>query len=236
LQKVRRGLLIFNPITRISSSFAFAGTTYFACVKGAGAHNTNVDCTPGGPNEGFGHLALAPNDATTVVHRKLTNPKLVTKLFGANIELEATGLECEGCSLENKEVGGVMEATGTGKLRFSGVKVVGLESKCTVVGVSTGVVVTKALRFTTTSVAGMTLEPESETLLAVFNITGGECVVAGTGLQVTGKAFVEAMGATVIVNVTKASAELLLEGEKASLKGEGTIEGSLGNPFSLTPA
>ena len=51
----------------------------------------------------------------------------------------------------------------------------------------------------------MTLERETGTLLADFNITGSECSAAGEHIKVTGKAFAAANGAKLTVNVTEAS-------------------------------
>ena len=204
----------------ISTSGAFAGATEFACVEG-GTTQTNEDCERGSTgfygHESFSGLTFTQTD-------KLTNPVFTGKLFGATVELSATGVECVECTGENKEVGGVMEVTGGGKLKFTGVTVVGAPA-CTVVGSATGTVTTKTLKFTTTSIAGATYEPATGTLLAEFNITGGSCTVAGAGIKVTGKAFGARNGAKLTVNVTKASEELKLEGEKASLTSTDTVTG-----------
>ena len=229
-------------LSAIAASGASAGTTAYTCVvaPGVGSHFSDEDCknidnvTPGK----FGHVAIASNQKTTTKTVSTGFWSLFGKLFGANVELSATGVECVGCSGENKEVGGVMEVTGTGgKLRFTGVKVVGAESVCTVVGSATGTITTQPLKFTTTLVTGVTLEPVTGTLLAEFNITGGSCPVSGTGIKATGRARVTLAGAKLTFNVTKASEELKLEGEKATLKGEGTAEAGSGathHPVSLT--
>jgi hypothetical protein len=219
----------------VAASTATAGVTGFACIEGAGAHNTNSHCVPGSTGA-YGHMAIEAGKSTSTSVVNVTNPVLGGKLFGATIELSATGVECVGCTAENKEVGGVMEVTSSGgTLTFTGVKVVGLESKCTVVGSKVEDIPTKPLKFTTTSVAGARLEPVTGTLLAEFKITGSECSVKAEGIKITGTLFAATNGATLIVNVTKASGELTLEGEKASLKSEATLKGGPGgNGVSLT--
>jgi hypothetical protein len=215
------------------ASSAFAGTTAFTCVSGAGAANTNADCEPGSTGTS-GHEAIAEGTSTTATYNKLTNPVLTGKLFGAPVELQATGAECVSCSVANKEVGGVMEVTGAGgQLKFTGVTAVGLP-KCVVNG---GSITTEKLKFTSTSVAGLTLEPETGTTLAKFSITGSECTVAGSNITVTGRAFGSLNGAKLTFNVTKASEELKLEGEKAAFTGTGTVEvgeGVTHHPVALT--
>jgi hypothetical protein len=229
-------------LSAFAASGASAGTTAFTCVKG-GTGFTEEHCkTKGAPGE-FGHVAIT--EKTTLALTSLTNPVLTGKLFGATVELAATGVECIECTAENKEVGGVMEVTGSGGyLTFTGVKVVGLETKCEARDTGKGEdVMTELLKFTTTSSAGATLEPVTGTILAEFDIVakpGQSCSVAGTGLKVTGKAATTVSGATLTVNVTKASGELKLEGEPASMKGEATITaGKIGSgvhhPVALTP-
>jgi hypothetical protein len=224
-------------LTAISASPAFAGATAFACIEGAGEHNTNADCQPGSSGSA-GHLAIGPNVTAALKFNKLTNPILIGKLFGAEVELTATGFECIGCLAENKEVAGVMEVVSVGgKLTLTGVKVVGLESKCEVVGTKSEDITTKEVKFTTTVATGVTLEPVAGTTLAEFNIVSKPsqtCVVAGS-LQVTGKGTASLSGAKLTISITKASGELLLNSEKASLKAEATVEADAGfHPVSLT--
>ncbi len=226
-------------LSAVAATGASAGTTAFTCVSGGAAGPnkfTDEDCVTVNNTTGtFGHTAIPPNTLTTLKINKLTNPKLEGKLFGANVTLEGTGVECVGCSAENKEVGGVMEVTGTGgTLTFTGVKVVGLEEKCEVVGTKVEDITTKPLKFTTTVSTGATLEPETGTTLAEFSIkakTGKECSVAGSNFKVTGKSAATLKGAKLTVNVTKESGELKLEGEKAALKGEGTVVAGTGGVF-----
>jgi hypothetical protein len=217
-----------------ASGASAAGTTAFTCVAGGGAHNTNADCQPGSTGTS-GHEAIAANTSTTLSLTQLGNAKLTGTLFAATVELEATGVECVECKAENKEVGGVMEVTGSGgRLRFTGVTVVGLPN-CEV---ENKTVTTEPLKFTTTSAAGVTLEPVTGTLLSKLTIKeiAATCNVKGT-FKVEGKAAGTLNGSVLSVNVTKASKELTLEGEKASLKGEATAKASNGtttNPVALT--
>jgi hypothetical protein len=239
-------------LSAISASGASAGATAFTCVKG-GAEGTNKfseeDCsTVSNPSGAWGHKAIEVGKTTVLSLTSLTNPTLEGKLFGANVTLEATSVECEGCSAENHLEGGVMEVRGPaekmtgGKLRFSGVKVVGLP-ECTVfdprpIPVEKQIT-TEALKFTTTVAGEARLEPVTGTTLAVFNITGATCPVAGSGITVTGKSLAKLTGAKLKVEVLKSSLELQLEGEKAALKGEATVKGGATtpeNPVALTTA
>jgi hypothetical protein len=227
-------------LSAVAASGASAGTTAFTCVAGQGAANTNADCQPGSTGTS-GHVGIAANTSTTLKLNKLTNPVLTGKLFGATAELSATGVECVSCHAENKEVGGVMEFTGKGALTFTGVKVVGLESKCVVESAKPEDIGTKPLKFTTVSSGGLTFEPETGTTLAefqIFNVPGQTCTVQGL-VKITGIAPVTLDGSKLKVNITKASGLLQANGEKASLTGEGTIEAgptAAEHPVALTTA
>lgn len=200
----------------IPASSGAAGFREFTCIPGGGAHNTNTDCEVSSAGTS-GHVAITPGTTEEKWDFQI-NPKIMGKLFGATVELEGTGYECIECTTENKEVGGVWEATGSGQVALTGVTVVGL-SKCTVTG---GTITTKSLKSVTVSASGTKFEPETGTTLAVFSITGSECAVAASNLKLTGKFLAEANGASCTLNVTKASGELALEGEKASFKGKFT--------------
>jgi uncharacterized Zn-binding protein involved in type VI secretion len=87
------------------------------------------------------------------------------------------------------------------------------------------------------------VEPITGTLIAEFNIVakpGKVCTIAASNIKITGKAPATHNGAKVTINITKASEELKLEGEKAAVKGEGTVTTgpAPSGPFhavSLTP-
>ncbi len=237
-------------LSAIAATGASAGTTAFTCVNEGpfvGANKfTEEHCKTVNNTTGtWGHRTVAAGETTVITLTSLTNPKLEGKLFGANVTLEATGVECIECSFENREVeiAGVktMEVVGpaagdaAGHLTFTGVKVVGLEEKCEVVGTKAEDISTMPLKFTTTVSTGATLEPATGTILAEFGIkakTGKECSVAGSGFKVTGSSKATLSGATLNVNVTKESGELKLEGEKAALKGEATLK--IGKPATVS--
>jgi hypothetical protein len=208
-------------LSALAASGASAGTTEFTCVAGGEpslGKFSDADCSTPSPGGEFGHVKVTEQTTTKFV--SLANPVLTGKLFGATIELTATGMECVECRAENKEVGGVMEFTGSGgKVKFTGVTAVGLPA-CNVNG---GSITTEKGKFTTTVSTEGTIEPETGTTLAVFNITGTGCTIAGNNIKVTGKVPGTHSGARVTVNITKASGFLSLEGEKASVKGEGTV-------------
>jgi hypothetical protein len=223
-------VLCASAFGAISASSASAGGWFYTCVEHAPTQQgkdkyEDKDCkTPDNISGEYGHVSYS--EWTTWKIDPMTNTVITGKLFGASVEIQATGVECVECKTENKEVGGVKEATGTGKLELTGVTAVGLPA-CTV---NSGKITTQNLKFTTTSETGLTLEPETGTLFAEFNITGASCTVAGSNIKITGKAFASASGAQFTINVTKASEELKLEGEKATLKALWTL--TAGKPFS----
>jgi hypothetical protein len=106
-------------VGEVSTSSALGATTGYTCVAGSGAANTNADCESSSTGTS-GHVAVAANTPTTLTVNKVTNWTLGGKIFGANVELTASGVDCVGCQAESREVGGVMEAFGPeGKLRFT---------------------------------------------------------------------------------------------------------------------
>jgi hypothetical protein len=240
-------------LSAIAASGASAGTTAFTCVeteKGKGEF-VNEHCSATSPGEkNWKHVPITESTGLTL-NTIGTPPKLTGKLFGVEVELTSTGTKCVNCMAENKEVGGVMEVTGTGgQITFEKVKVVGMETKCVVVDAAepaeSEAVITKPLKFTTTSSSGATLEPETGTLFAEFEIkarTGQTCNVQGL-VKVTGTAPATLSGSTLTVKIEKKSELLKANGEKASLTGEGTVLGGKTetptevknhHPVALTP-
>jgi hypothetical protein len=233
----------------ISASGASAGATAFTCVAGGGTANTNADCQPGSSGTS-GHVSIAANTSTTLTLNGTGTQELEAKIFGATVTLQATGLECVGCTGENKETGGVMEVTGSGgSLKYSGVSIAGslgfscvvYEDNAGVLGTQ-GVIRTTPLKVSTNKVGAATIAPVTGTPLAHFFIATNSnshltvCPLTGT-FTIFGTVPVTTSGARVTANVTKASGSLTVEGEKASLKGESTAEAGSGathHPISLT--
>jgi hypothetical protein len=241
--------LAFGAIS--ASGASAAGATAYTCVAGGGGANTNADCQPGSSGTS-GHVAIAANTPTTLILNSLSEQKLATKIFGATVELIATGVECVECTGENKEpTAGNMEVVGKGgHLRYTGVRVAGTQGEnCTVFedkpnaeeGLQ-GVITTTPLKVSATSPTAATIAPETGTELAHFIIETKSgthpavCNITGT-FTVSGTAPVTLNGAVVTANVTKASGFLTVAGEPASLKGEATAEageGATHHPIALT--
>jgi hypothetical protein len=222
-----------------ASGASAAGATAFTCVSSGFdsslPHNTNEHCVPGSTGGAFGHQAIVENEPTQVTLNDVTghtSQVLFTEAAGAEVELIGNHIECLGCMAENKTVSSTMEVTGgtgateEGKIRYTGVKVVGqLANDCQIAGET---VTTEALKFTTTSATGATIEPKTGTTLATIhfqNKAPEECPL--TNVPVKGKAAATVSGATLKVNVTLASEELKVGGEPASLVGEATLEAGL---------
>ncbi len=230
-------------LSAITASSAVAGTTAFTCVTGGAAGPnkfSDADCATVDNTAGtFGHEAIAVGASTTLTLTPKVNSLLTATLFGLKFELEAVGFECEGCAAENAVVGGVMEWKGGGvKLRLNAATVVS-QAGCTVTGSAKGVITTEKLKFTTTVPGEVTFEPEVGNTVAIFSITGATCAVAGNNLKLTGKLKASLSGAKMTWNIAKAAGELKLEGERAGLKAESTMElgtGATHNPAALTTA
>jgi hypothetical protein len=217
------------------------GKTGYTCIEGAGEENTNFHCVPGSEGEGnFGHVAIPPGEVTEGTIHPLGEQVFGAELFGAVIELTATGPECIECTGENVEVEELMGIAGTGRLGFTNVVVVKAAANCRVSsdpGGEEGVIETEPLQATNNVPTSGTVKPVTGTVIARFSIitTPGEhskkCNLIGT-YTVTGQVTGAANGATAIVDVTPASGELKLNGFPAFLEAEATVEaGSPGGPY-----
>jgi hypothetical protein len=229
-------------LSAIAASGAMAGATAYTCVESGSvgpSKFSDPDCKVVAPGGNFGHVEIAEH--TTLKMVSLTNAVFVSKIFGATVQLEATGLECVGCTFENKLVGGVMEVTGELAFTFTGVQVVGMPG-CEVVGAKSEDIGTRPLKFTTTSASGATIEPVTPPTVAEFKIVTKPtktCTVAGGPYKLEGKIPVTFNGAIMTINVTSASGALKLDGTALGLKAETTLSGGkpesgVHHPIALT--
>jgi hypothetical protein len=238
--------LALTALGASSASAVTSGATAYTCVEGGtGGHGTKFKtshCTEESSIGGFGHLAIPADETTTLTTTSEGSTILEGKLFGASVAIEATSVECVGCSFHNHLNGEVHEVTGTGRLRFNVVRVGNCDIEEDVVGGLTNTFTTEPLKFTTTNPGTLKFEPVVPPVFATFKIKefAPTCPLVGTVILV-GAATGTLAGSTLTFNVTKASEELKLEGEKASLKGKLTLKGGkpetgIHHPIALTGA
>jgi hypothetical protein len=159
---------------------------------------------------------------------------LISEVGTTKLELNSTGLECVGCSIENVGGVGTGSAIGKGKLKFTGVTVT-KPATCAVEG---GAVETLPLKIKADYMIGETanyvlFEPEATTepKFATFKLIkgSGSCPIAGT-YSVTGSDYVKTNNATGVLEVSQgvtasgtinseAGGELKLGEKKAELNG-----------------
>jgi hypothetical protein len=146
---------------------------------------------------------------------------LFGEVFGAEVSISGTGLECVGCMIED----GGEEAVGSGEeLVFTGVAVGGsFAEKCEVAGEA---IATVPLAIRSAGSNEVVIEPVSGETLANFAISaksGKTCELAGVW-ELAGKVTGTAEGTT--LNVLTGEGELLLDGLfPSTLEVEAEIEG-----------
>jgi hypothetical protein len=171
-----------------------------------------------------------------------TKGVLASEIGETALTLESTGLECIECKIENPTGGG--SATGTGKLKFTGITVAS-NPNCQVTG---GSVTTNLLTvdpdymISTTNYA--LFKPNTGTAFATVPIvkkTGLTCPIAGNYI-VSGTVFVQTQNATGVtariqkvnssgtINST-AGGSLTFGTKPATLTGEAFFDAGAGNEF-----
>ena len=198
--------------------------------------------------EGVETAVEGTNAKTKNSTTEATIPVLEATVGGIATKLEATTVSASG-TLTNQETGGVMEAVGSGiVITYTGVTVAA-PANCTVhsPGQAAGTVKTATLK--SVPVAGTPMkvkfEPVTPTEFTKLEFAGGSCAINGVNPTVNGTVLTEpsgqmtngsvsSTGATLIVNVTKASAQLKVGGQNASLIATETIKMEGGNPIGST--
>jgi hypothetical protein len=221
---------IMAPVAAAGTGVEF-GNTGFTCLAGAGDHNTNADCETA-TSGNFGHQPIAENEETGWQLTKITNFELRVKIGLPNVVLTATGVECLNCMLKNQTDAGVMDVTGTGKVKFTGVTV--NIKNCSV---PFGVFETKPLKLTTLTSEKATFEPQVGTVVAEIVVEGIGCSLPSP-IKVEGHADATSNGARLAFNT---GAGMLKVGtQTAFLVGEATVTsgvtGAEYHAFSLTSA
>jgi hypothetical protein len=238
-------LLLGVALAAILAPGASAAATAYTCESG-GTGFGNADCSTAGT--GFHDEAFPANTSTGLQVKTLGASLQVLRFeeFGAEIELTATGVECVECMVENSTAGAEMEVKGgptieeevpVGEvLRYSGVAISGsLGTTCQVKG---GVIRTEPLAITANATNSLTIQPNSGTVVAEFEIKnkpGHVCVIPGL-LKLEGLARGNVAGAEVTFNTGEG--ELTIAEESASLIGTTTLSagvtGAEQHPIVLT--
>lgn len=238
---VALAVLYAVAVNAVMASGASAGSTAFTCVaKSGGGAGLNEHCVPGSnATPGYETAAITVGENTQLTLGAVGNTELKTKIALAKVILTATGVECVGCMAENhQEPNGAMDVTGTGSIRYTGVKI--NVASCMVGKVETiegkevvsefEEVNTEPLTFTTSAVGGavkLKISPEVGTAVAVVHLTptgGGRCAL-GSEFTVTGSAFATTNGAT--AKFATGAGELAVGGQVAELAGEVTMSSGL---------
>jgi len=237
----------------ISASGASAqNTTAYTCVAGQG--ETSSHCDPGSTGEGnYGHVAIPASESTQLTIDPIGEVILSAEIFGAEIEMRATGVQCIDCMAENHEEGTEMDVTGSGgQLRFTDVTVNHHEEECTVVddesvtGSGAGTphqVTTTPLKLTTTGTNTVRFVPVVGSVLAHLKTETSplshERACPGAlihTINVEGEANGTTTGAT--LHLETGEGELAIEEEPLFVRATTTLEagptGGVHHPVALT--
>jgi hypothetical protein len=243
--------LVFSAFAAQSASAL--GTTAFTCKEEAKAEFKYKDAhckevSTGGNTGKFNHVAFAVpteiigTNEKTEAETTLPRPsKLHATLNGVKVTLDATGVSGTG-TMENKEVGTEMVASGTGVITYTGVTVTPpFEENCEVAG---GSVVTSKLKAETVP-TGLKFAPETGEVFATFEIVtkaGAHAEVCPIikKYSVVGSVIGTIEGATTTSTAAGTTAQGTLrleskEGPKAGLDGAITISGRTGGAGAYTP-
>jgi hypothetical protein len=212
-----------------------AETTAYTCVAAPtteSAEFKDTHCIEEGMTSKTSYRHVPVGEATQLTIRPLGNETLSAEVFGAELELVGTGLECVGCMVENTGGAGNMKAVGSGgKLRYTSVTVANDAKNCTVVsdpGGEAHVIETRPLKFETDTTNSVTISPVTPPILATFEIVTAEgsteeCPFVGTH-PVEGDVTATAEGATLTPVPNFEGTLTLDEFFPAQLEGEATME------------
>jgi hypothetical protein len=253
--------LAFTAFSAASASAATSGTTPVTCVDTAPTNNgdyTDAHCDTTGTKGAseYSHVAIGAettnvtgtNGATANSTTAATRAVLEATVGGIATKLEAENVHSTG-TIKKQLTGEVHETLGSGiVITYTGVIVVN-PVICTVhsPGQPNGTVKTTTLKSFTVAGTPMKVkfEPVTPTEFTKLEFTGASCPINGVVATVNGTVLTEPLGqmeasgiksagATLNVNVTKASAQLKVGGQNASLTSLETIAMEGGNPIAST--
>jgi hypothetical protein len=226
-----------------ASSAAAAGITGYTCVEAPltiEAEFKDNHCTEAGMNasgSNYKHTAIAEDTSTEFVLSAVGNQKFEMEEFSSEVILEATEVECLGCTVKNQSSGTTMDVSSLGdRLLYKGMTTDFPHCAVSDPVKGVGKLTTEPLKFTATSLSGTKIEPVTGSVFADFDLvnSGGVCDIAGEYL-IVGFATVKTRGATLSVNTVEG--ELSEFGEPVFLTGQTTMRGGesgLYHPYALT--
>jgi hypothetical protein len=256
--------LAFTAFSAASASAATSGTTPVTCVDTSPTNNgdyTDAHCDTTSATKGTGrysHVAIGAETTNVVGTNEKTASSTTAStraVFEATAGGIATKLEATTVSSTSTQkkllTGEVHETKGSNIVfTFSGIAVVN-PTPCTVhsPGQPNGTVQTAPLNsfpVNGSSPHKVKFEPVTPPVILTLEVTGVGCPINGLVLNLTGTFLtepsgqhaavggVQSAGATLIINVTKASGQVKLGGQPASLTSVITTKMEGGNPIAST--
>jgi len=224
-------------VAAVTASGASAATTAYTCVPHAGGP-LNGTCSGAGTEAE--HVEVPPNTKTNITGESTGNSILKATTAGVTLELTSTALDAEEAGpgepafMENREVGGVMEAWGEGKIKYTNVTA---NHNCLINGAATATLITNRLKATTTNKATLTFEPAAPPTFISFTLSGCAISALNKTWTVEGSVTGEVEGVTTVFKHTKTTEAKTLKANTsitAGLEGNLDIIGQNGNHLSLT--
>lgn len=216
------------------------GVTAYTCIEGVGAANTNAHCVPKSSGK-FGHEVIEVNKPMQLDLTGLGKQALDFEVAGAEIDLEAEGLECAHCMTENVIQGEEMKMSSlSAHLKYTGVVVTTNPTHCEAksVGGAAGAIETESLKIVTTPKGGVTFAPASGTAIAKLElvpVSGKTCPLAGS-YTLSGSWVASPSGATWLTRVFPEEGLTVNGSSGVFLEGEVTAEALVTpNPENPSP-
>jgi hypothetical protein len=254
--------LAFTAFSAASASAATSGTTPVTCVDTTPANTgdyTDAHCDTTGTKGAsrYSHVAIGAettevegtNEKTASSTTASTKAVLEATVGGIVTKLEAGKVVSTG-TIKKQLTGEVHETLGSAIVITYTEVVVQNPTICTVhsPGQPAGTVKTVTLKSSTVAGTPMQVkfEPVTPTEFTKLEFAGASCPINGVVATVNGTVLtepsgqhaavggVQSAGATLNVNVTKASAQLKVGGQNASLTSLETIKMKNGNPIAST--
>jgi hypothetical protein len=224
----------FGAATASGASAAIGPYTAYTCYEeGTGKTFSNSHCSSiegTAEQKKWKHVAIPAGQTTQLTTEQLGVAKLTTRIGLANVVIEWTASDCEGCHFKNVHEApgaGKIEATG-GHLRLTNAKI--NAKSCKVTGAQ---VTTEPLEVEVTSMESVDpdafyvtdVKPVTPGTVAVVNLenNGTETCVFGPTITVTGFASGKMKGST--IRFTTGANELKVGAEEVKLTGELELKG-----------
>ncbi len=230
-------------VSAFAASGASAAATAYTCAKGGGAKDfsdsTCKTSVTAGTGE-YGHVEIPANTRTKITGESTGNSILKATTAGVTLELTSTALDAEEAGsgepafMENREVGGVMEAFGEGRIKYTNVTA---NHSCLINGAATATLITNRLKATTTSTSSLTFEPATPPKFIEFTLTGCAISALNKTWTVEGSVTGQVNGGSTTFTHATVTGEKTLKSNGSIISGlEGVLDilGENGNHLTLT--